>query len=154
MAQQRRERDGEPEQFRQYLTVLARTQLDPRLRGKVDLSGVVQQTMLEAYQARDRFPQTPGAQAAWLRRVLANNLKDEVRKLGTARRDAARECSLEDALNDSATNLAERLVRENLHPEGAERTFDGTVKVWDAQTGQELLGIQHGEPGRDRNQRD
>ena len=116
MAQERSVRDREPEQFRQYLTVLARTQLAPRLRGKVDLSGVVQQTLLEAYQARDRFPQTPAAQAAWLRRVLANNLNDEVRKLGATRRNAARESSLEAALDDSTARLAERLVADHSSP--------------------------------------
>jgi len=108
--------DREPERFRQYLTVLARTQLDTRLRGKVDLSGVVQQTLLDAYQARDRFPQAPAAQTAWLRRVLANNLKDEVRKFGTARRDAVRESSLDAAPDDSAQGPGERLVADQSSP--------------------------------------
>src|SRR5262249_7465161 len=116
MAQRRSRRNREPERFRRYLTVLARTQLAPRLRGKVDLSGVVQQTLLEAYQARDRFPQTPAAQAAWLRRVLANNLNDEVRKLGATRRNAARESSLEAALDDSTARLAERLGADHAPP--------------------------------------
>src|SRR5438445_149185 len=98
MAERPSDRGLEPECSRDYLALLARLHLSPRLRGKVDLSGVVQETLLEAYQAGDQFPQAPEAQAAWLRRVLANNLKDEVRKLGRARRAVARERSLEAAL--------------------------------------------------------
>src|SRR5262245_13913967 len=95
-----------PEQYRDYLSVLARLQLDPRLRGKVDLSGVIQQTLLEAWQGLDEFQRwTPGQRASWLRRLLANNLADEVRKLTAARRDVGRERSLEEALAASSAHL-------------------------------------------------
>ena len=39
------------EPFRGYLQVLAELHLDRRLRGKLDPSDVVQQTMLRAYSA-------------------------------------------------------------------------------------------------------
>ncbi len=42
------------EQYREYLGLFARLHLDQRLQGKVDLSGVVQQTLLEAHRTRSK----------------------------------------------------------------------------------------------------
>ncbi len=94
------------EDYREYLRLLAELQLDRRLQGKVDLSGVVQQTMLEAHQALPERD-SPGADhlAAWLRRILANNLADEIRKLRAARRDVQRERPLEAAIHNSSLRL-------------------------------------------------
>ena len=102
--------------YREYLSLLARMQLNPELRGKVDLSGVVQQTLLEAWQAGNRFPQEAGAQEAWLRSVLANNLTDELRKLRTDKRDVSRERSLEQALENSSGQIQAYLQDDHSTP--------------------------------------
>jgi RNA polymerase sigma-70 factor (ECF subfamily) len=105
------------ERFREYLGMLARLQLEPRLQGKIDLSGVVQQTLLEAHQALRQLPEPDeGRRVAWLRQILANNLLDEVRKLGTAARDVDRERSLEAALDDSSSRLQAWLAADQSSP--------------------------------------
>jgi RNA polymerase sigma-70 factor, ECF subfamily len=110
-------RPSELERFRAYLALLARMQLDPSLQGKVDLSGVVQQTLLEAHQAMDQLRQwDEPRQLAWLRRALCNNLTDEVRKLGAAARDVSREVSLEAGLEQSAVRLEAWLASEESSP--------------------------------------
>jgi RNA polymerase sigma-70 factor (ECF subfamily) len=102
--------------FREYLRLLARLQLDARLAGKIDLSGVVQQTLLEAHQARDEFPSDDARQAAWLRRALANNLTDEIRRLRSRRPEKVREQSLEQALEASSARLEAWLASEESTP--------------------------------------
>src|SRR5262245_28493424 len=104
------ERAGQLERFRPYLGVLARLQTDPALAGKIDLSGVVQETLLEALTAlqAETLPDD-GQVMALLRRLLANNLVDALRHARAQRRNAGREVSLEAALEQSSARLG-RLI--------------------------------------------
>jgi RNA polymerase sigma-70 factor, ECF subfamily len=100
-----------------YLLLLARLQVGPALRNKIDLSGVVQVTMLEACQAGPLFEALEaGQRAAWLRRALAHNLADEVRKLSADKRDIRRERSLEAAMQESASRIEGWLASQQSSP--------------------------------------
>jgi RNA polymerase sigma-70 factor (ECF subfamily) len=106
------------EGFRAYLQLLARLHLDPRLKGKVDLSGVVQQTLWEGHRALGPMPPPDDVQfAALLRRLLANNLADEVRKCYAGKRDVERERSLDAALEASSARLEAFLAADQSSPE-------------------------------------
>jgi RNA polymerase sigma-70 factor (ECF subfamily) len=135
MAPEPRDLTSELEQYREYLGLLARMQLGGRFRGKVDLSGVVQQTLLEAHQARQQFQQqAPDRKAAWLRRILANNLRDEIRRLGAAARDIARERPLDAALEDSSSRIQAWLAAEQPSPSQVAMREEQLLALADALT--------------------
>ena len=105
------------EQDREELAWLARLHLSPRLRGKVDPSDIVQQTLLKAYERRHQCRGQNGAErTAWLRRILANTLADALRTFGYAKRDVALERSLEAALEESSVRLRAMLRPEPSSP--------------------------------------
>jgi RNA polymerase sigma-70 factor, ECF subfamily len=117
------------ERYRDYLRLLVRLQLAPQLQGKLDLSGLVQQTLLEATQALAQCRgEGHGQRAAWLRCILARNLTDEVRKVRASKRDPARERSLDEALEQSSARLEGWLVAEQSSPsEQAQRKEQGVI---------------------------
>jgi RNA polymerase sigma-70 factor, ECF subfamily len=105
------------DRFRSYLLLLARAGLGGRLRGKLDPSDVVQQTLLEAHRDAAQFRGTTDAErAAWLRQALARNLANAARDLTRAKRDVGRERSLQAALDDSSARLEAWLVAEQSSP--------------------------------------
>jgi RNA polymerase sigma-70 factor (ECF subfamily) len=121
------------EKFREYLRLLARLQLDPRLRSKLDPSDVVQQTLLEAYEKRDQFHgTTEGEWLAWLRQALAHNLADALRAFGQAKRDVNRERSLDAAVEASSRRLAAWLAAEQSSPSQQAQRHERAVLLAEA----------------------
>jgi RNA polymerase sigma-70 factor (ECF subfamily) len=103
------------EHYREYLRLLARLQLDPGLRGQLDPSDIVQQTLLRAHERLEQFRgQSDEELRAWLRAILARCLVDAVRKFGRQKGDRAQ--SLEAALEQSSAKLEVLLASEESSP--------------------------------------
>ena len=102
---------------REYLCLLARLQLPPMLRSKLDPSDVVQQTLLKAHQNLHEFRgRTDAELAAWRRRILANTLVDAAREFGGLKRDVGVEQSLDADLEKSSARIEMMLRTEAASP--------------------------------------
>jgi len=109
----------EVEDYRDYLRLLTRLQLNPRLRRKVDESDVVQQAILEAHRCRGQFRgTTEAARLSWLRSILANSLARVGRHYSTGTRDLKKERSLDAALELSSSRLQSLLTADLTSPSG------------------------------------
>jgi RNA polymerase sigma-70 factor (ECF subfamily) len=103
--------------YRDYLRALARLQLSARLRGKLDASDIVQQTILLAHTRRSQFRGATEAEwLGWLRAILANTLAGVLREFDTAARDLGRERSLENELERSSIRLEHLLAADLSSP--------------------------------------
>jgi RNA polymerase sigma-70 factor (ECF subfamily) len=137
------------DRFRAYLHLLARLSLASRLRGKVDPSDVVQQTLLQAHEHIAQFRgQSDAELAAWLRQILANHLAKLIRDFGRARRDVAAERSLEAELGASSVRLGDWLAAGESSPSARAARDEDAVRLADALAGlpepqREALVLQH-----------
>ncbi len=102
-------RDRLFEMCRNYLAIVARSQVETWLRVKVDASDLVQQTMLEAHRDFERFEGGSEQEwLAWLRGILKHNAADFVRQYrGTAKRQARREVRFRDPADSRAPGAPE-----------------------------------------------
>ena len=119
--------------YRNYLGLLAATQLEGRLQVRCSASDVVQETFLEAHRDFPQFRGNSGAEfLAWLRQILVNNLMRAVeRHVLAQRRCVHREISLEDlgaCLERSTARLEAVLVdRGNSASTSAQRKEWGVI---------------------------
>jgi RNA polymerase sigma-70 factor (ECF subfamily) len=112
------------EEHRDYLLLLVRLQIGPRLRTKLDASDVVQQAILQAHERRDQFRgRTEGEWLAWLRAILANALASASRRFEAQARNPGRERSLEAELERSASRLNGLFAADQTSP--SERAVRG-----------------------------
>ena len=85
--------------YRDYLTAIANRQLESAIRPKVAASDLVQQSMLAIQGNLEQFRgATQSEFQAWIRQILANDIRDAQRKYrGAKQRTVAREHRLDDS---------------------------------------------------------
>ena len=139
------------EEFRSYLLLLARMQLDGGPRHRIDASDIVQQTLLEAHARADQFTGNDSALAAWLRQALVNNLREAWRAMRRAKRDIRREQDLDAAIAQSSARLEGILAAPHSSPsqravrnEELLRLADAVTRLPDAQREAIVLHHLHG----------
>jgi RNA polymerase sigma-70 factor, ECF subfamily len=117
MQRQTKSSNTDWEDYRDYLHLLARLQLDPRLRGKLDPSDIVQQTLVKAHENAEQFRgRSNEERAGWLRRILTNTLIDAARKY---QREVDLQRDLGRCLDESSARLEAWLAAEQSSPSEA-----------------------------------
>src|SRR5262245_18737576 len=119
--------------YRNYLMLLATTQIHRRLRRRVNPSDVVQETTLKAHRHFAQFRgETERELLAWLRQILVTNLGRFVEQyMLAAKRDIRRESSIEGAgaaLSESSSRLSALLCAGGQTPRAViQRREDAVV---------------------------
>jgi RNA polymerase sigma-70 factor (ECF subfamily) len=124
------------ELYRNYLAILAATQISDKLRIRVSPSDIVQETMLAACRDFGRFRGTTEREfLAWLRKVLIHTIHRAVEvHLRAKRRDARREVSLDQLggqLDRSAAIFVQSVVDGGPSPSAAARQREASVALAD-----------------------
>src|SRR6476469_3368224 len=122
--------------YRNYLTILATTQLDARLRRRISPSDLVQEAMLGAYRDFTKFRGNSERELlAWLRQILINCLHHAYEAhIQAGRRDIRRDVTLDDmnrALDRSVVRLAHVLADQGPSPSGPARERERAVAIAD-----------------------
>src|SRR5687767_8670144 len=97
--------------YRNYLQLLARTQMGAALRKRLEPSDIVQEALLEAHRDFGRFQGSSERELlVWLRRVLVRNMLDEAKRHTAQARDGRRQQSLEAILEASSGAIGKALA--------------------------------------------
>lgn len=125
--------------YRNYLTILASTQLSSRLRQRVSPSDVVQEAMMVAHRDFVKFRGRSEAEfLSWLRQVLLNTIHHTVdAHVRAQRRDLRREVSLEQmgrSIDESAANLANLVADKGPSPSAPVRRQERAAALADQLT--------------------
>jgi RNA polymerase sigma-70 factor, ECF subfamily len=118
--------------YRNYLRLLARTQVKIVLRGRLDPSDLVQEVLANAFEGFNQFKgATEGELTQWLRKILVRQLADQVKRHESQKRDVRREFSL-DALDRSVVEAEGILVSRLSSPSSQAARRERSVLLADA----------------------
>lgn len=100
--------------LRPWLQMVADRELPDRLRGRVDTSDIVQQTLLKAWQAESQFTgETHEQRLAWLRSIVKNTIRDHHRRLiGSTKRGSGREQAATDLFAKGKPGLSQVAIEQ------------------------------------------
>jgi RNA polymerase sigma-70 factor (ECF subfamily) len=116
--------------YRSYLLLLSRLQINPRLRGKLDPSDLVQETFVLAQRGFAGFRGTSEPELlAWLRQILARSLANQARRYAKI---AKRNVLLEQSIDQSAHRLCQRLMSLDSSPSQHASRREQSVLLADA----------------------
>lgn len=100
--------------LRPWLQMVADRELPDRLRGRVDASDIVQQTLLQAWRGEAEYiGETHEQRLAWLRMIVKNTIRDHQRRLlGTVKRGLGREQNATDVFDSHDPGLNQRALAQ------------------------------------------
>jgi RNA polymerase sigma-70 factor (ECF subfamily) len=140
------------ERNRDRLKQMVRIRLDPRLRGRLDPSDVIQEAYLDAARRLREYANDPAVSFfLWLRKLTAQRLVDLHRQhLGAKKRDASLEVSLHSGAYPQASSLslAAQLLGRFSSPSRAAIRAEIQIRVQEAlntmdSLDREILALRH-----------
>jgi RNA polymerase sigma-70 factor (ECF subfamily) len=125
--------NGDLQRYQAYLETLTFIQIDPRFLSKFGWSDIIQKTLIEAWRALERIEAMDSeAQKPWLRRMLLNNLRDEIDHWKTKQHDVYRERSLDEAVERSSCRLQDAIAAEDSTPSAKLIKHEDEMRVLEA----------------------
>jgi RNA polymerase sigma-70 factor (subfamily 1) len=109
--------DAAMTELQAYLETLAAIQISPRLRSKFGWSDIIQKTLLEAFTAVGQLQSLDEpSRRRYVRRMLLNNLRDEIDQYLAQARSVEREQPLYAEAEASSCRIGAWLTREEQSP--------------------------------------
>jgi RNA polymerase sigma-70 factor (ECF subfamily) len=132
------------------LRALVRLRMDPRVRGRLDESDVLQETWLDCERRFEEWRAGPEMPAfLWMRLLAAQKLAELHRRhLGAKARDAGREAARPAGPPAHSASMADRLAADLTSPSRAAARAEETSRVLVAldgldETDREVLALRH-----------